>query len=91
MFLLHAGDKSKYKSFDLPTLSVNLFAFIQFAILSREVSMLFFNWLMFLLAQKSAVSSAKKWNAAIGSDLYISLCISNTKGALAHSLVELHK
>ena len=69
---LHAGDKSKHKSFDLSTLSVSLFAFSQFAILSREVLMLFFNWLMFLFAQNSAVSSAKRWNAAVGSDLYIS-------------------
>ena len=41
--LLHAGDKSKYNSFDLSALSVSLFAFSQFATLSREVLMLFLN------------------------------------------------
>ena len=50
-FFLHAADKSKHKSFDLSKLSVSLFAFSQFAILSREVLKLFFNWLMFLFAQ----------------------------------------
>ena len=59
-FLLHSGDLSKYKSFDLSTLSVSLFAFSQFAILSRQVLMLFFNWLMFLFPQNSVVSSAKR-------------------------------
>ena len=42
-FLLHAADKSKYKSSDLSTLSVSLFAFSEFAMLSREVLILFFN------------------------------------------------
>ena len=90
-FVLYAGDKSKCKSFDLSTLGVSLFAFNQFAILSKEMLMLFFNWLMLLFAQKSAVSSAKMWNAAIGPDLHILLCTSNTEGALIHSLVEFHK
>ena len=44
-FLLHAGDKSKYTIFDLSTLSLSLFAFIQFTILSREVLMLFLDFL----------------------------------------------
>ena len=76
--LLHAGDKPKYKSFDLSTLSISLFYLQPVAVLSREVLVLFLNWLMLLFAQNNAVSSAKRWNAAIGSDLYISLmCFKN--------------
>ena len=72
---------SQNMSSDLSTLSVSLFAFSQFAMLSREVLILFFNWLMFLFAQNIAVSCAKRWIAATGSDLYISLVyITNRRG-----------
>ena len=42
-FILHAGDKSKCKSFKFSTLIVNLFDFGQFTLLSREALMLLFN------------------------------------------------